>query len=192
MSNNNGVHYLALNNAKQRLTVKTKEMDAARVQLDEALKMGDLRENSEYDAARTSVNKLLVELDQLNRVSTMQAVRSADGVDIIQEGSVIDLVIYSLTSTPLVTDSEEFEELKKKTPEFHGVLGFGATLEFHELLTDKLLSVDTPIGKFLKDKQSGDYSVSVPAGFVNLTVTKLDTSSIKQEDLYCKLGAECG
>ncbi len=182
-----GIHYLVLNKAKARYSEVQDELVTARQQLAEAVEMGDLRENSEYDSAKTQVSKLVRESEELQPVMTMQAVRANDGITVIKEGSVVEISIYQLTKTPVRVGTAEFEELKKLPPVFHGVLAFGAALSFHELLVDNILHTETPVGKFLLGKKPGDYSVPVTGGFSNLTVSKVFNVEDANE-LFCEIG----
>lgn len=182
-----GIHYLMLNRAKAQHEQVKAELLVARKQLAEAVEMGDLRENSEYDAAKDAVGKLTKEAEALQPVMTMAAVRANDGLAMIREGAVIDLTVHQLTKSPIKPGTSEFEKLKEQTPVFHGVLAFGASLSIHELLNDKVLKVGTPVGAFLLGKRPGDYSIPVPGGFSNVTVSKV----FNVEDakvLHCTVG----
>lgn len=183
---NNGVHFMAVEKARTRLSESEFEYAEARQQLDEAIKMGDLRESAEYDAARAAVARIATERDALQPVLSMPVVKANDNIPIITEGSVVEVIIYSVTNAPIDPSTEQFMQEKTKEPLFKGMLMYGATLEVHELLADKALSSDTPIGKFLLGKQPGDYSVAVPAGFANLSVDKLSTG-VKVSELYCEV-----
>lgn len=183
---NNGVHFMAVEKARARLSESELEYSEARQQLDEAIKMGDLRESSEYDAAKAAVARIAKERDALQPVLLMPVVRANDNIPIITEGSVVEVVIYSVTNAPVEPGTDQFMQEKNKDPLFRGILMYGATLEVHELLADKALSSDTPIGKFLLGKQPGDYSVAVPAGFANISVNKLSTNT-KVSELYCEV-----
>ena len=182
-----GVHHLALAQAKERFAQTEVELAEAKVELDSAIDDGDLRENSPYDIAKAKVSRISREMDELAPVMTMDPVRSNDTVTIIEEGSVVELIVYKITASPVPTRSEEFEQIKSEPPAFRGTLMYGGSLSFHELLGDKILAVDTPVGKFLLGKQAGDYSIPVPAGFANVSVKKV--ANAKYEDLYCEVGA---
>lgn len=182
----NGVHFMALDKARSRLAATEEEYRKASHQLDEAIKMGDLRENAEYDAAKAAVARIAKERDELVPVTAMPVVKSNDNISIVEEGSVVHVVIHSITPSPVKPDSPEFKALKEKEPAFEGVLMYGATLNIHELLVDNALAVDTPIGQFILGKQPGDYSVAVPAGFANITVEKLSADT-NPEELFCKV-----
>ena len=182
----NGVHFMALDKARGRLAETEEEYKRASHQLDEAIKMGDLSENAEYDAAKASVAKIAKERDELLPVVAMPVVKSNDNISIIEEGSVVRVTIYSITPSPVKPGTAAFNQLKEGKPAFDGLLMYGATLRVHELLVDKALSAETPIGKFLLGKQPGEYSVAVPAGFANISVEKLP-STTSVDDLYCEL-----
>ena len=185
--NHNGVHFMALDSAKRRLAEVEGEYKEIARQLDEAVKMGDLSENSEYDAAKEAMSRVVKVRDELQPVVTMPVIKSNDNISVIEEGSVIKLNLWSVSPSPVTPGSKEFDMLKNTDAcVFEGVLMFGATLEVHELLSDKALSTDTPIGKYILGKQSGDYSVPVPAGYANITVTKL-TNRTDVGDLFCTL-----
>lgn len=182
-----GVHFMALDSAKHRLAAVEEEYKEVARQLDEAVKMGDLRENSEYDAAKEAMSRVVRVRDELQPVVTMPVVRSNDNISVIEEGSVVRLNVWSITPSPITPGSPEFEALKQSgSCDFDGIMMFGATLEVHELMADKALASDTPIGKFILGKQPGDYSVPVPAGHANITVQKLP-SQTSVEELYCNL-----
>lgn len=182
---NRCVHFMALDTAKRRLAETEAEYHDASARLDEALKMGDLRENSEYEAARSTVQRIAMERDQLMPVLMYPVVRANDNISMIEEGSIVHIRVWSVTPSPVAAGSREFEEIKQHAPVFDGVLMFGGTLEYQELLKDNALSCDTPIGAFLLSKHPGDYSIQVPGGFANVTVEKLPAST-HEEDLYVK------
>lgn len=177
------VHFLALAGAQAKLAETEQEYKHASQQLDEAIKLGDLRENSEYEAAKASVQRIATERDLLSPVLQLPVVKAPDELDIIQEGAVIKLTVHKVTGSPLNTTSAEFDEVAAAPPSFEGVLMFGGTLEHQELLADCALDATTPIGSFLMGKRPGRYSVQVPAGFANITVEKLK-SEMPEGGLY--------
>lgn len=182
-----GIHFLLLQDTKKQLAETEVAYNEARNQLEEAIKMGDLRENSEYDAAKEAVARIVALRDELSPVMTMSTIRSNDNVSVIEEGSILHLTIYNVTSSPVNPGTAEFEALKASgTYAFDSKIMFGGTLDIHELLSDKALAADTPIGRFILGKQPGDYTVPVPAGHANLTVEKLPTTTTTEE-LYCDL-----
>ena len=181
----NGVHFLARDNVRDRLAQVEREYVEATQAMDEVLKHGDLRESGDYDILKANIGRLTRERDELIPVLGMEAVRSNDAINLIEEGSIVKLDVWSVTKSPVDPGSAAFIELKKGTPAFSGVLMYGAALNIHELLQDKILSMDAPVSQFLLGKKSGDYSVAVPAGFSNISVEKLP-STITVEELYCK------
>lgn len=180
-----GVHYLAMASIKERLAKTNQEIEELSIQLQEALKMGDLRENSEYDAAKEAMSKATRERDMLAPVMSMPIIRSMDNVKIFEEGSVVDLKVYGATTVPVEVNSEEFQRLSKGEPIFSGTVMLGGTLPIQELMEDAALDVETPVGSFLLGKPSGDYCIKVPGGFAIVSAKKLDTSSITPEMLGC-------
>ena len=182
----NGIHFMALPKAKARLVENENELKVARVKLEDAIKFRDLRENSEYDEARDNLRRLNLEREQLLPVIGMSVIKSSDDLQIIEEGSVLDIKVYSITETPVATGSAHFEELKKGEPIFSGIVMYGGTLKIHELLEDNALSINTPVGRFIYGKVSGDYSVPVNGGFVNISVAKL-SSNTDADKLYTRL-----
>lgn len=182
-----GVHYLAYASIKERLAQNALEVDRASEQLQEALKLGDLSENSEYDAAKENMRRVTKERDELLPVLSMSPIRGNDSASIFEEGCVVDLKVYSLTNEPMKPQSEAFRKMVESThPIFSGTLLFGGTLPVQELLKDSALSADTPIGRALLGKQSGSYSIKVPGGFANITAKKLKSTEFTTEDIGCE------
>lgn len=179
------VHFLALAGAQAKLAEAEDEYKKASQQLDEAIKLGDLRENSEYEAAKASVQRIANERDLLSPVLQLPVVKALDALDVIQEGAVIHLVVHSVSASPVDADSPEFDEVAQGEPSFEGSLMFGGTLEHQELMSDFALDATTPIGAFLIGKRPGRYSVQVPAGFATITVEKLK-SEMPEGGLYAR------
>lgn len=181
-----GVHFLAIDRAKARAAQLDVEYGIASGQLDEAIRMGDLRENAEYEIARAEVQRVTREREALSGVMTLPIVKANDNIRVIEEGCVVKITVWDVLPTPLVPGSTEFMEVKSRVPSFTGVLMYGATLSYQDLLVDNALSVDTPIGRYLLGKQPGDYSIAVPGGFACVTAEKLKNST-SVEDLYCEV-----
>ena len=191
------IHFLAIDVARARLEVLEGELEQAYVELDEAIKLGDLSENSEYDAKKETVNRLIREREDLREAISMPLVKAPDNTVIIQEGSIIELTVYGLMDKPYATNSPEFLAMKDRKPEFKGVVMLGGALHFHELLKDKMLKLVSPIGRYLIGKDGGsteygaDHVVGVSGGmFSAITVKLLKPSEVTQKDLYCDGEAE--
>ena len=180
------MHYLAYASIKKRLDQNAKDVAAATVQLQEALQLGDLSENSEYDAAKDLMRKVTRERDMLTPVLSMPQVKANDSASIFEEGCVIELKLYGMTPEPMERGSAAFNQMVASvTPVFEGILMLGGTLPIQELLTDAALDVETPIGGYLLGKQSGLYSVPVPGGFANISAKKLKSTEFNTEDIHC-------
>ena len=185
-----GIHYLVLASSKERYKQVTEDLIETQKQFEEAKAEGDLSENFASDDLRERVKMLAREQDALRPVLSMSSVEAPD-VDIVTEGCVIDLTVYTRFSSPVKPGSEEFESLKEenggKPPEFHGVLAFGGALPIHVILTDFILSVDSPVGRSLLHKRPGDYCFKTPDGFSALTV-KIVHGVKSSSELYCEFG----
>lgn len=189
------IHYLALRGIEKRVSDLRAEREIASAQLQEALSMGDLRENSEYDAAREEMRRIVRELDSLTPSLGLQPIKANPNARVIEEGCVIHLRIYSTTPSPC-TQSVCFATADGKEPQpiFDGILAYGGTVNGQDLLTDRALAIDTPIGRAILGKQPGFYSVQVPGGHANFTVEKLSLDKetggeitpeiLKQSDIY--------
>lgn len=180
------IHFRALTSSRQRLHEIEGELVKATEELDETIKKGDLRENSDYDNAKANVSRLMREHEELQEAVSLESVRSSDDVDVIEEGSIIELTVYDVSKTPYSANQRLFEAAKEKKPAFHGIIMFGGALVNHVILKDNIISITSPVGKFLNGKISGDYSVPVPDGFTNLTVTKL-YSLTPEEEFRCEM-----
>ena len=182
----NGVHFLAIDKGKARLSELDVEYSQASTQLEEAIKMGDLRENAEYEIAKAQVQRVMRERESLAGIMMMPIVKANDNIRVIEEGCIVKVTVWDVLATPVAPGSAEFAKLKEGKPSFTGVLMYGATLAFQDLLTDKALSVDTPVGRYILGKQPGDYSIVVPGGFACVTVEKLKNSTAVEE-LCCEI-----
>ena len=172
-----GVHYLAYNQIKERIAANDEEYSQVAQQLQEAIKLGDLSENSEYDAARAAMERVVRVRDSLAPVMSMPVIRSNDSAGIIEPGCVLDLAVYGTTPEPLDPKSEEFAQ----------IVMLGGILPVHELLADSALSddPDTPIPYFLLGKKSGWYSIKVPGGFAVVTAKKLKSTEFTKDEIRC-------
>lgn len=181
-----GVHYLAYDAIKERISANAEEYEQASSELQEAIAMGDLRENSEYDAAKEHLGRVTRERDMLLPVLSMPQVRANDSASIFEEGCVVELRVYNMTPEPMDPRGDAFQNMiKTVTPVFEGKLMLGGTLPIQELLADAALDTATPIGGYLLGKQSGNYSIQVPGGFANVSAKKLKTVEFTKEDIAC-------
>lgn len=189
-----GIHFLAIDIARARLEAIEDELEVAYVELDEAIKLGDLSENSEYDAKKETISRLIREREDLREAVIMPLIRAQDTTVLVQEGSVIELTVYGLMEKPYAPGSAEFLAMKEREPEFKGVVMVGGTLHFHELIKDKMLKTTSPIGHYIIGKDGGnaevgaDHTVGVPGGFSAITVKLLKPSEVTQADLFCETG----
>lgn len=180
-----GVHFMALASAKARLEELRENYEVANAELQEAIALGDLSECSEYDAAKETIRKIMVEKDKIEPYMAFPSVKCPDSESTIQEGSVLDLTIYGISDAPIAEGSAEYAEMIKRQPTLTGRFMFGGNLEIHTLLQDKMLSATTPVGRYLLWKASGYYSVRTPGGFTNLRVQKVDLKDLNASDLRC-------
>lgn len=170
------IHYLALKGIEERVESLRAERESAAEQLQEALAMGDLRENSEYDAAREQMQRIVRELDSLTPSLGLQPIKANPNARVIEEGCVIRLRIYSVTQSPINYNPGAADSSGKiPDPIFDGLLMYGGTVPGQDLLQDHALDVTTPIGRAILGKQPGNYSVQVPGGHANLVVEKVVT-----------------
>lgn len=162
------IHYLAYSNIEGKIAALKEERQQISVQLNEALAMGDLRENSEYDAAKEAMARVVKELDALIPSLGYSQARANLNARVIEEGSVIDLCIYSVSPAPM-----ERERAEKEQPIFKGRLLYGGVVPGIDLLRDHALDVNTPVGRCILGKQAGFYSTVVPGGHANFYVEKV-------------------
>lgn len=169
------IHYLALKGIEERVASLREEREQASIQLQEALSKGDLRENSEYDAAKEQMQRIVRELDSLTPSLGLQPIKANPNARVIEEGCVVRLRIYSVTQSPMNYNVSQPDSTgKAPDPIFDGVLMYGGTVPGQDLLRDHALDVTTPIGRHILGKQPGYYTVQVPGGHANLTVEKLN------------------
>lgn len=168
-----GIHVSLYIKAKEQLLNAREELEEANEALSEAIKLGDLSENSEYDAAKDRVRRLQQLVDALEPVAQKAPIQARDIVEVIEPGCLIKLEVFSVTKNRLDENSAEFRQALEGTPQFKGELIFGYSLPVHELVKDQVLSENTPIGSAIIGRTSGEYSVKVPAGFAVIRVEKL-------------------
>lgn len=166
------IHYLALSGLESRVSALRKERDETAVQLQEAVAMGDLRENSEYDAAKDAMSRIVKELDSLTPSLSLKPIKANPNARVIEEGCVIRLRVYSVTPSPVSASVIQAMGPNAK-PLFDGLLMYGGTVPGQDLLQDHALSIDTPIGRGILGKQPGYHTVQVPGGHANFIVEKV-------------------
>ncbi len=162
------IHHLAYSGIEKRIQELKAEREVASVQLQEALSLGDLSENSEYDAAKEAMGRVVKELDSLVPSLSYPQVKANPNARVIEEGCVIDLTVYSVTQGP-----RTLQDVAEEKPVFKGMLMFGGVVQGIDLLRDHALSAETPVGKAILGKQGGFYAVPVPGGHANLVVEKV-------------------
>lgn len=182
-----GIHAELYTIAKNQLIQAQADLEDANVALNEAIKLGDLSEASEYDAAKEKMKSLQQLVEDLRPVLNMEPIPVQDTVDIIEPGSIIDIMVYRTTKKPMDVNSAAFHELTSEKPIFQGRLLFGGGLVVHELLRDKLLSEKAPIGAGILGRPSGSYSIKVPAGYANIIVHRVKTSELREQGPYITL-----
>lgn len=178
----NGLHVSLYHEAKNNFQQAQVELAEAIKQLDAAVKLGDLSENAEYDAAKESVRQLQTRVDMLGPVMQMAPVQARDSVEVIEPGCLVHLTIYDVMREYRDPTTQVFSQKLSQPPQFEGVLIYGYGLPVHELLKDKVLSTNTPIGMAINGVESGHYCVKVPAGFAVVHVEKVKFADHKDEE----------
>lgn len=162
------------------------KLQVALVELKNARAYGDLRENSEYEIAKSNHMKLYNQKEKI--LALLEApVLYSKNADIIEPGCIIAIKIYGpfkeLTQDASVTSGLHtmvFDSRNKTTeiqlhdnPSFKGILLFGGLPNIYDFSVGKTLNVKSPIGEYINGKVSGFYTVQVPDGFVHVDVKKL-------------------
>ena len=158
---------------KEQLTTAQKELEEKLVQLNEAIKLGDLSESSEYDAAKESVSRLQRLVEELQPVLEISTIAVNESSDIIEPGCIIELTVFKTFKSPVKKGDIKYLEALKSKPNFTGLLIYGGALPVHTLVKDKVLNENTPIGKAINGASEGEYVVEVPAGYTVIKVSKL-------------------
>lgn len=182
------IHYKFVGDLVEQLAKTEDKLQIAVEELKKAMSYGDLRENSEYDIARSNHLKLLNEKEKILSLLESPVLHSKSN-DIIEPGSIILLKVfgpYKEITTDITNESSlrmlsfkdntiipETPQPKAQEPNFYGVLLFGGLPDIYDFRIGKTLNVESPIGKFINGKPSGEYTIQVPDGFVNVQVTKL-------------------
>lgn len=180
------IHFMAADIVDRKIESIESELIVASRELDEALKLGDLRENSQYDDAKSKMNRLIRAKEEYLDARAVPQIKDSDTIDNIGAGSILHVIVHSVTTEPLQTNSSAFAELKNQPPIFEGKLIYGGIPSFLEMMEDNAFSEDSPLGEQLMGKLPGDYSLAVPAGYANLTVRKIPSSTPSGE-LFCRI-----
>lgn len=145
-----------LKNLKKRLNyLKTEKRQEVIDAISDAREKGDLKENSEYDAAKDAQAKLELEIKKLEKEIGNARVKSSKDIDI----SIVDIL-----SKVTVLNKKIQKEFTYEIVAEHEV----------DLLKDKISS-KSPIAKALIGKKVGDSVLAeVPAGTLNLEILKIE------------------
>ena len=179
-----GIHELLARRIRDDIAKCEVQRDKAAITLQEAVELGDLSENSEYDAAKETMRRVVERLDILKSLSELPVLQVHD-TDTLEEGCVASLKIYCVNRTPNPPGSSLLNYTKQK-PIFEGTILFGGATPVHTLMKDGVLSTKTKIGSFLLGKQGGVYEVSVPGGFAIVEAHPLSLDEYKLEDIGCR------
>lgn len=191
-----GLHSVLREKAVENLKELEKEIEETKQELREAVRMGDLSENSEVDSAKANLTTLLEEKRNFKELLDLPTLPTRN-TDIIEPGCIVDIEIYgpykqpkllhgsnalnkfSLTSNENSdkNDSEVLNLTSNESPEFKGRLLFGGATSKHTCSNDHVFLEDTPVGKGINGKASGIYEVEGPVGFLLISVRK-----VKEDD----------
>ena len=124
-------------------------------QIAEARDKGDLSENAEYDAAKEAQGLLEA------RIAKMEDLVA--NARLIDESQVDNSKVYILS------------RVKIKNLKNNAVVEYTLVAENEANLTEKKISVDSPIGKGLLGKKVGDVAkVQIPAGLIDFEVLEIN------------------
>lgn len=180
------IHNKFVGDLMQLLKETDDKLQIALAELKKARAYGDLRENAEYEIAKSNHLKLYNEKEKI--LALLEApVLFSKNTDIIEPGCIIAIKVYgpfkelssNITTTSglrdMVFDSVEQtpESYIKGNPSFKGILLFGGLPDIYDFSVGKTMNVKSPIGEYVNGKTSGIYTVQVPDGFVCVDVKKL-------------------
>jgi len=135
--------------------LKTVERPRISQQIAEARDKGDLSENAEYDAAKEAQGLLEA------RIAKMEDL--AANARLIDETQVDSSKVYILS------------RVKIKNLKNNAVVEYTLVAENEANLSEKKISVDSPIGKGLLGKKVGDVAkVQIPAGLIDFEVLEIN------------------
>lgn len=181
------IHNKFVGDLMQQLKDIDAKLQVALAELKRARSFGDLRENSEYDIAKSNHLKLYNEKEKI--IALLEApVLHSKNTDIIEPGCIIAIKVYgpfkeisgNISDThslremvfehqPKMTEKDNIDE----EPSFKGILLFGGLPDIYDFSVGKTMNVKSPIGEYINGKVSGIYTVQVPDGFVRVDVKKL-------------------
>ncbi len=135
--------------------LKTVERPKISQQIAEARDKGDLSENAEYDAAKEAQGLLEA------RIAKMEDLVA--NARLIDETQVDNSKVYILS------------RVKIKNLKNNAVVEYTLVAENEANLTEKKISVDSPIGKGLLGKKVGDVAqVQIPAGLIDFEILDIN------------------
>jgi len=135
--------------------LKTVERPKISQQIAEARDKGDLSENAEYDAAKEAQGLLEA------RIAKMEDLVA--NARLIDESQVDNSKVYILS------------RVKIKNLKNNAVVEYTLVAENEANLSEKKISVDSPIGKGLLGKKVGDVAkVQIPAGLIDFEVLEIN------------------
>ncbi|KXK09008.1 MAG: Transcription elongation factor GreA [Microgenomates bacterium OLB22] len=136
---------------KELEQIRTKKRPKAVTRLQKARAMGDLRENSEYHAAReelTMIDNSILTLEE--KIRSVEIIEAGTDVDFVALGSTIDLMASGEKMTYTIVGELEAD------------------------ITENKLSDTSPIGKALLGKRKGDVvTVEIPAGTAEYRIMQI-------------------
>jgi transcription elongation factor GreA len=140
---------------EQLRDLKTRgRQDIAR-EIAEARSQGDLSENAEYDAAKEKQGLLEKKIAELE--------------EILATAKVIDTNVTDTSQVYLLSKVTVFNAKTNKETTYTLVSAQEANFK------ENKLSIDSPIGKALMGRKLGEkISVKIPAGILELTITKIE------------------
>ncbi len=135
--------------------LKTVERPKISQQIAEARDKGDLSENAEYDAAKEAQGLLEA------RIAKMEDLVA--NARLIDETQVDNSKVYILS------------RVKIKNLKNNAVVEYTLVAENEANVTEKKISVDSPIGKGLLGKKVGDVAqVQIPAGLIDFEILDIN------------------
>ena len=94
-----GLHSVLREKAVENLKELEKEIEETKQELREAVRMGDLSENSEVDSAKANLTTLLEEKRNFKELLDLPTLPTRN-TDIIEPGCIVDIEIYGPYKQP--------------------------------------------------------------------------------------------